>query len=124
MAHLLLIDDDPALIPDQVRQACPAPAHTVAVACTGAEGLERVQARPPDVILLDLRLPDQSGLEFYQQVRQVDACIPGRRPDGCASRPCSPRPRPTRTRTAPSSAPARPCAWGRTSAGGSGPTRA
>src|SRR4029077_5624188 len=31
---------------------------------------------PPDVILLDLRLPDQSGLEVYQQIRTVDARIP------------------------------------------------
>ena len=31
---------------------------------------------PPDVILLDLRLPDQSGLEVYQAIRQIDARIP------------------------------------------------
>ena len=30
----------------------------------------------PDVILLDLRLPDQSGLEIYQAIRQVDGRIP------------------------------------------------
>src|SRR5271165_4387534 len=76
MAHLLLIDDDPALIQEQVRQAFPAPAHRVEVAGTGAAGLERVRAKPPDVILLDLRLPDQSGLEVYQQIRQIDARIP------------------------------------------------
>src|SRR5437016_2128973 len=76
MAHLLLIDDDLALIPEKVRVAFPAPAHTVAVACTGAEGLERVRAVPPDVILLDLRLPDQSGLDVYQQIRRIDARIP------------------------------------------------
>ena len=46
------------------------------MAGTGAEGLERVRAEPPDVILLDLRLPDQSGLEVYQQIRQIDARIP------------------------------------------------
>ena len=63
MANLLLIDDDPAPLPGQVRQAFPAPAHRVEVAATGAEGLELIGARPPDVILLDLGLPDQSGLE-------------------------------------------------------------
>src|SRR6266567_1247518 len=76
MAQLLLIDDNPALIPGQVRQAFPAPAHRVEVAATGAEGLERVGAGPPDVILLDLGLPDQSGLEVYQQIRRIDARIP------------------------------------------------
>src|ERR1700676_3720475 len=76
MHHLLLIDDDPVLISEQVRQAFPAPRYRVEVAGTGAEGLERVAARPPDVILLDLRLPDQSGLEVYQAIRKVDARIP------------------------------------------------
>src|SRR5262245_55273590 len=76
MAHLLLIDDDPALIPEQVRQAFPAPRHRVEVAPTGAEGLRRTGAGTPDVILLDLRLPDQSGLEVYQQIRKIDARIP------------------------------------------------
>ena len=41
MAHLLLIDDDPALIPKLVCQVFPGPAHRVEVAGTGAEGLER-----------------------------------------------------------------------------------
>src|SRR4051794_18368464 len=76
MAHLLLIDDDLALTPEQVRQAFPAPAHTVAVAGTGAAGLEHVRARSPDVILLDLRLPDQSGLDVYRQIREIDRRIP------------------------------------------------
>jgi two-component system nitrogen regulation response regulator GlnG len=76
MAHLLLIDDDPAVIPEQVRQAFPAPRYRVEVVGTGSEGLEQVRAEPPDVILLDLRLPDQSGLDVYQQIRRIDARIP------------------------------------------------
>ena len=76
MAHLLLIDDDPVLIPEQVRQAFSAPRYRVDVASTGAEGIKLARARTPDVILLDLRLPDQSGLEVYQQIRKIDARIP------------------------------------------------
>ncbi len=38
MAHLLVIDDDPALIPKQVRQAFPAPLHRVEVVRTVCEG--------------------------------------------------------------------------------------
>jgi len=46
------------------------------VAPTGAEGIRRVAERAADVVLLDLQLPDQSGLEVYQQVRRLDARIP------------------------------------------------
>ncbi len=74
MAHLLLVDDDPDLVAEQVRQAFPQ--HRVEVAGTGADGLARTRAGPPDVILLDLRLPDQSGLDVYRQLRQLDARIP------------------------------------------------
>jgi DNA-binding NtrC family response regulator len=76
MGQLLLIDDDPYLTAEQVRQAFPGPLYRVEIACTGAEGLKRVGADPPDVILLDLRLPDQSGLEVYQHLREIDARIP------------------------------------------------
>jgi two-component system nitrogen regulation response regulator GlnG len=74
MAHLLLIDDDLDLIAEQVRQAFPH--HRVAAAGTASDGLCQVRAEPPDVILLDLRLPDQSGLEVYEQIRKFDARIP------------------------------------------------
>jgi DNA-binding NtrC family response regulator len=76
MANLLLIDDDPDLLRDQVGHVFPTPPHRVEIALTGAAGLERVAIACPDVILLDLRLPDQSGLDVLTQLRQVDARIP------------------------------------------------
>ncbi len=76
MAHLLLIDDDPALIREQVQLAFPPPEHRVEVAESGAAGIARVQTAAPDAILLDLRLPDQSGLEVHQAIRAIDARIP------------------------------------------------
>src|SRR5271154_5277088 len=76
MAYVLLIDDDVAILPEQVRIAFPEPKHRVTLASTGALGVAQVRARPPDVILLDLLLPDQSGILVYEQIRAIDARIP------------------------------------------------
>jgi two-component system nitrogen regulation response regulator GlnG len=74
--HLLLIGDDLAPLAQELRGAFPAPARRVQVAGTGRVGLEHVSACSPDVILLDLTLPDQSGLEVHRQIRGIDASIP------------------------------------------------
>ena len=76
MGQLLLVDDDPDLILAQINQVFGASQHRIDVARTGTEGIRRVAERAPDVVLLDLRLPDQSGLEVYQQIRRLDARIP------------------------------------------------
>jgi two-component system nitrogen regulation response regulator GlnG len=76
VAHVLLIDDDVALVPAQVRQTFPAPAYKVSHASSGAEGVRLVRSDPPDAVLLDLHLPDQSGLAVHEQIRAIDAGIP------------------------------------------------
>ncbi len=76
MAHVLLIDDDPELIAEQIRHAFPPPGHRVEVARTAADGLTRVREKPPDVVLLDLRLPDRPGLEVFEEIRAADARVP------------------------------------------------
>jgi DNA-binding NtrC family response regulator len=75
-AHVLFVGDDPELAPGQLRRAFPAPLHRVQVADTGVAGLEQVRTDTPDVIVLDLDLPDRSGLEVYQQIRRIDALTP------------------------------------------------
>ena len=75
MAHILLIDDDPTLVLEQVLQVFPAP-RTGSRWPGPAQGIENIRAHLPDVILLDLRLPDQSGIDVFQQIRRVDARIP------------------------------------------------
>src|SRR4029077_13082449 len=76
MANLLLSDDAPDLLAERVTHLFPSPANRVEIARTAAEGLKQVTAELPDVILLDLRLPDQSGLETLRNLRQIDQRIP------------------------------------------------
>jgi two-component system nitrogen regulation response regulator GlnG len=63
MGKLLPVDDDPAMIQDQLAHALGPHGMRFDVARTAPEGLRQVAAQPPDVILLDLNLPDLSGLE-------------------------------------------------------------
>ncbi|MGE0396437.1 MAG: sigma-54-dependent transcriptional regulator [Kofleriaceae bacterium] len=74
MANVLLVDDESVFIPEQVRQALPE--HHVTVATSGLEGLASIRATRPDVVLLDLGLPDRSGLEIYEDIRAHDARLP------------------------------------------------
>jgi len=76
MARILLIDDDSTLVPEQVRLAFPAPQHQVRVAATGAAGIQAMTREAPDVILLDLYLPDMTGLEVYGELRAINARVP------------------------------------------------
>jgi DNA-binding NtrC family response regulator len=76
MGIVLLVDDDPAMILDQVTHVLGPQGLQVDVARTAEEGLRRVAAQAPDVILLDVHLPDLSGLEAYQRIRQIDGRIP------------------------------------------------
>jgi two-component system nitrogen regulation response regulator GlnG len=76
MPTLLLVDDDPGLIQAQVSHALSPLGIQIEVARTGAEALDQLAARPADMILLDVGLPDLSGLEVYSRVRLLDARIP------------------------------------------------
>jgi two-component system nitrogen regulation response regulator GlnG len=76
MGRLLLVDDNPVLILDQLSHVFTPQGIGIDVARSGADGLRLAAEHPPDVVLLDVRLPDLSGLEVYQRLRQVDARIP------------------------------------------------
>jgi nitrogen regulation protein NR(I) len=76
MSHLLLVDDDPALILDQIEHVFAPRGVEITVAETGREGLRQFEQLHPDVVLLDVRLPDLSGLEVFQQIHKTDARTP------------------------------------------------
>src|SRR6516165_12318127 len=76
MGRLLLIDDDPVMILDQLTHALGPQGMRIEVARTAEDGLRQITGQPPDVILLDVHLPDLSGLEAYQRIRRIDGRIP------------------------------------------------
>ena len=75
-AHLLLIEGGSDLMSQQLRRAFPEPMHRVQVARAGYLELQQLFADSPDIVVLDMGLPDQFGLEVLKQIRQIDARIP------------------------------------------------
>jgi two-component system nitrogen regulation response regulator GlnG len=75
MNRLLVVDDDPLII-DLIEGFFPAPAWEVESAADGAAGLEAFRARRPDVVLLDVLLPDVSGLDLFGRLRDLDSRVP------------------------------------------------
>jgi signal transduction histidine kinase/DNA-binding response OmpR family regulator len=69
---VLIVDDDPEVV-RTVRSYLEDEGLAVLSASTGAEGAALAADRHPDVILLDLLLPDQSGLELLQLLKRDGA---------------------------------------------------
>lgn len=67
-ARVLVVDDDPFIV-EMAQVLLSNSGRRVTVAATGAEALARMADAPPDVVLLDLGLPDISGLEVLRLFR-------------------------------------------------------
>lgn len=67
--RIVVIDDEQA-IRRFLRVSLTAHGHTVFEAATGQEGLAAVAAHRPDVVILDLGLPDLEGVEVTRQLRE------------------------------------------------------
>ena len=67
--HILVIDDE-AQILRALRTILTAKGFRVSVASRGEEGLTMAAAQPPDLIILDLSLPDMDGVEVCARLRE------------------------------------------------------
>jgi DNA-binding response OmpR family regulator len=70
VAHLLVIEDDPAIRTTLLR-ALRDRGHAVAASHTAMDGLQTALAERPDLVVLDLGLPDLDGLELLRMLRAV-----------------------------------------------------
>jgi two-component system response regulator VicR len=66
--QILCIEDEPEMI-DLIRLILGRRGFEVIGAAGGKEGLEKVRQQPPELVLLDLMMPDMDGWEVYQQMK-------------------------------------------------------
>jgi DNA-binding NtrC family response regulator len=71
---VLLVDDDPDIL-RSIGSYFERTGYDAQVAKSGAEGLELYETQGHDVVVLDLQLPDQSGLEVLEQLRTREAAV-------------------------------------------------
>ncbi|HEV7128903.1 MAG TPA: response regulator transcription factor [Ktedonobacterales bacterium] len=67
---VLVVDDEPKLI-DVVRMNLEVEGYRVLEASNGVEALERLQADLPDLVLLDVMMPELDGFETLKRIRVV-----------------------------------------------------
>ena len=72
MATVLMIDDVP-LFRDVVLHALQRAGHQVSCAANGAAAMQALKTLKPDLILLDLAMPEMNGLAFLRQLRSDTA---------------------------------------------------
>lgn len=72
--QILAVDDD-AIIPEIIRFYL-GKAYEIGTATTGAEALVRVRRDRPDLVVLDHRLPDRTGLDVLIELRSIRPVLP------------------------------------------------
>jgi len=68
--RILIVDDEPAVL-EALEALLAREGHEVVRATDGQSALAQAQAALPDIVLLDLHLPDVSGLEVVTHLRQI-----------------------------------------------------
>ena len=70
--RVLVVDDTPVNL-KLLADLLAAKGYTVATATSGAEALGRIEAEPPDLVLLDVMMPGMSGYEVCRKIRDNPA---------------------------------------------------
>ena len=73
--RILIVDDEPAVLALLRRILSTEDAEILAVR-SGAQALEIARQTRLDLVILDVRLPDVSGLEVLKRVRRIDEFVP------------------------------------------------
>ena len=69
---ILMVDDDPDIL-KTTKYALELEEFLVDTAENGEEGLRKIKESKPDLLLLDLKLPDKSGYKIAKEIKALDA---------------------------------------------------
>jgi len=72
MITIMVVDDEKEVL-DSVALLLESRGYRVVKACDGKECLEKVDAKPPDLMLLDIMMPDMTGEKVAEAIRKSDA---------------------------------------------------
>ena len=72
--HVVVVDDDERLLA-LARLALQKQGIRVSSAVTAEQAQKLVADDPPDLVILDIVLPDMSGWELLRQIRETDNCL-------------------------------------------------
>lgn len=75
MPTLLIVDDEPNVL-YSLEKALKSDILQVVTAARAKQAIELVSQIHPDAVLLDVRLPDMSGLDAFDQIQQIDPRLP------------------------------------------------
>jgi len=75
MKHILIVDDEKN-IRQLFQEELIDEGYQVTVADGGRKALESIAARPPDLAILDIRMPDITGLELMEEIRKTHPDLP------------------------------------------------
>lgn len=75
MPTLLVIDDEPSIL-HFFRRAFAGPEIQLQTAASAKEGLDKVVQLQPDVVVLDVNLAGDSGLDVFRELKLIDSRIP------------------------------------------------
>jgi two-component system response regulator (stage 0 sporulation protein F) len=70
MKKILIVDDEVGIV-DEIKEFLTEEGYEVYSADTGKDGIQSIREANPDLLLLDMKLPDMSGLDVLRLCKQI-----------------------------------------------------